>query len=152
MVVFKLRRGTTLGATVLYFFLLSSATQVATVALERRDPTDADTTPYCDPKVVGNPDVTAHDCNVAFYNLGFQGDNKVVRSDKSWLTSVFGTCRVLLQCPSAAQASAGRMLTNNNQGGGFLKIQEVCSSKGLTGQINIEGACVVRTTSSNNNV
>ncbi|KNZ59014.1 hypothetical protein VP01_1817g3 [Puccinia sorghi] len=88
----------------------------------------------------------------AFVNLGFQGEHGVVKSNANMVTSVFGTCRVLLQCPGAATATSGRMLTNNRRDGGFEKLQATCTSQGKVGQIYIEGGCLVRTTSSQNNL
>ncbi|KAA1064031.1 hypothetical protein PGTUg99_012111 [Puccinia graminis f. sp. tritici] len=76
----------TLMAAILLIFL-SSPIQAANV--ERRQGQD-----QCNP---ANDHLTIHDCAVAFYNLGFQGKNKILRGEGP-VNHAFQSCRVIVDC------------------------------------------------------
>ncbi|KAI7959029.1 hypothetical protein MJO28_002820 [Puccinia striiformis f. sp. tritici] len=132
MASFNLRIRTLVATVIL--ILISSTSPVASVALERRQD-------MCNPQV---ENLTPHDCNVAFYNLGFSGENKMLRGPGA-VNMNSGTCRVIVDCPGQTSVSAGRLLNNVGTPGGFVQLQNVCTSQGKAGQIFVEGGCQVRT-------
>jgi len=122
------------SAAFLLAALLCLTRSVAGVSLEpRQDP--------CNPK---NDGLVPHDCNVAFYNLGFQGPNKILRGPGA-MNNASGTCRVIVDCPGGIEVSAGRLLNMYGEPGGFTKLQNQCTSQGKAGQLFVNGGCQVRT-------
>ncbi|KAA1134410.1 hypothetical protein PGTUg99_000056 [Puccinia graminis f. sp. tritici] len=114
MAFFNLRSSTALLATVL-LIMLSSPSQAANIPLERRQD-------QCNPT---NNSLNAHDCAVAFYQLNFQGENKVLRGPGA-VVSASGTCRVVVDCPGGVEVSAGRLLDKDGTNG-FDQLQKLCT-------------------------
>ncbi|OAV93919.1 hypothetical protein PTTG_27145 [Puccinia triticina 1-1 BBBD Race 1] len=125
-------RTSALVATVL-MILLSSPSQVASAALERRDD-------RCNPQ---NQYLVPHDCALAFLNLNFQGDSQMVRGPSA-VNAASGTCRVIVDCPGGTKVSAGRLLDRNGPNG-FDALQQICTKYGQAGQMFVNGGCQIRT-------
>ncbi|EFP76703.2 uncharacterized protein PGTG_02164 [Puccinia graminis f. sp. tritici CRL 75-36-700-3] len=132
MAFFNLRSSTALLATVL-LIMLSSPSQAANIPLERRQD-------QCNPT---NNSLNAHDCAVAFYQLNFQGKNKVLRGPGA-VVSASGTCRVVVDCPGGVEVSAGRLLDKDGTNG-FDQLQKLCTNQGQAGQLFVKGYCQIRT-------
>ncbi|KAA1085409.1 hypothetical protein PGT21_006351 [Puccinia graminis f. sp. tritici] len=72
----------------------------------------------CNP---ANDHLTIHDCAVAFYNLNFQGKNKILRGSGA-VNHAFQSCRVIVDCRGGTEVSAGRLLDRNGNDG-FERLQ-----------------------------
>lgn len=133
-----------LSSSLILAFLMAES-QEATVNLGRRDePGIGELNAACGPQNLG---LIAHDCNVAMYNFPYEGQNRILRGfTGTYLTEASGTCRVIISCPAGIEVSAGRLLTNNHQNGGYNKLMEQCSNQGLGGQIFVQGGCQIQTT------
>ncbi|KNZ51737.1 hypothetical protein VP01_3833g1 [Puccinia sorghi] len=132
MAMFNLRSSVVVATMLLTLF--SSTSPVVNVALERRQN-------QCNPD---NQGLSPHDCNVAFYNLGFQGENHILRGPGA-VNNASGTCRVIIDCPGGTEVSAGRLLDMNGAPGGFTQLQSMCTNQGQAGQVFVDGGCQVRT-------
>ncbi|KNZ57499.1 hypothetical protein VP01_2141g3 [Puccinia sorghi] len=135
MQTFMSMRGTSAFSAVFLLAALFCLTRsVASVSLEPRQQ-------QCNPM---NQYLLPHDCNVAFYNLNFQGPNKILRGPGA-VNNASGTCRVIVDCPGGTEVSAGRLLNMHGSPGGFTELQRLCTNQGKAGQIFVRGGCQVRT-------
>ncbi|PLW29942.1 hypothetical protein PCASD_18895 [Puccinia coronata f. sp. avenae] len=137
MTLFNLKSSTFVA--VFLFIVLSSTSSVASLALERRDgdPHDTSCNSYCN-------ELVPHDCNVAFYNLPFEGDNKILKGD-GVIYRDSGTCRVSVDCHGESNVSAGRLLNKDGQTPGFTLLQNRCTSQGQSGQTWVDANCYIKT-------